>query len=425
MKPNTTYSMLLSVVLLLTTLYQLNAQRNPLPNTRPNSRQGLNVFEAEKNDTTAFQGIDIRVGGDFAMQFQGIDQSNDGDSLLELGTDFNLPSANLNLNVALLDGVNVHLRTYLSSKHHEESWVKGGHIQIDKLDFISPGFLENLMSVINIQIGLDEFNYGDAHFRRSDNACVIFNPFIGNYIMDAFATEAYGQVTLQKKNIIAVLGLTNGKLDQNVVTGDSIDYAPVFFGKVGFDTHDNYELRLRLTGSWYIVRGLDNGTLYQGDRAGTRYHKILLTRESDNPFSGEDFESSFSPRFRQLTALQLNPFLAFRGFEFFGIYELASNSDSEGGGSFTQIGAELLYRFGLRHQFYLGGRFNGVKGDRVQDGPELEITRLNIGGGWFLTDNILAKLEYVNQKYEGAGWAGTKYQGAEFSGVNLEAGISF
>ena len=404
---------------------EASTQSHIVPYGRPNNIEGLNMFETLKQDTSYFPGLSVRVGGDLAVQLQGLSQTNDGDSLLELGTDFNLPSANLNLQASIVDGITVNIRTYLSSKHHEETWVKGGHIKIDKFDFIKPGCLSNVMEVTSIEFGMDEFNYGDAHFRRSDNANVIFNPFVGNYILDAFTTEVYGQVTVMPGNFIGVLGVTNGKLDPTVVTGDSIDNAPCFYGKIGIDTRDNTDLRLRLTGSWYLDPGVHTGTMYGGDRAGTRYYKVLLTHESENPFSGDDFESSFNPYFSKLTALQFNPFLAYRGLEFFGIYEIAAENDNEGGGSFSQLGLELLYRFGVRDQFYLGGRYNLVSGERFENGPELEINRINIGGGWFLTDNIIAKLEYVTQQYEGPGWSGSKYQGAEFSGVNLEAGISF
>ena len=128
-----------------------------------------------------YDGLKVRIGGDLTLQFQSLNQSNTEDSLVELGSDFNLPSANLNLDLQLLDGVRMHLRTYLSSKHHNETWIKGGHVVIDQLDFIRPRFLSGLMQYTTITAGLDEFNYGDAHFRRSDNARAIFNPFIGNY----------------------------------------------------------------------------------------------------------------------------------------------------------------------------------------------------------------------------------------------------
>ncbi len=413
-------TILLSLMLLVPGV--VAAQQPALQFYRPNDKVGLNVFEPSKQDTVAFDGIKVRIGGDFAIQFQSINQSNAKDSLTNLGSNFNLPTANLNIDVQLYDGLKMQMRAYLSSKHHEETWIKGGNIQIDKLDFIKPGFLEGIMEITRITIGLDEFNYGDAHFRRSDNARAIFNPFIGNYIMDAFSTEVFGEITIQKRGFLGVVGLTNGKLNQNVTVDKNSDNRPSFYGKLGFDNFLNEDFRLRLTGSWYINKGTTTGTwLYGGDRGGSRYYNIMTTLDGD----GNDFEGRFNPRFKQLTSLQINPFIKYKGLEFFGIYEVASNSDEQGTGVFTQLAGELIYRFGKTEQFYLAGRYNTVSGEMMDNTPTQEINRLNIGGGWYMTKNVMTKLEYVNQKYEGEGWAATKYNGGEFDGVNLEAVISF
>ncbi|MCB9290764.1 MAG: hypothetical protein H6560_25890, partial [Lewinellaceae bacterium] len=125
------------------------AQQPDLQYYRPNNREGLNIFETPKEDTAPFTGLKIRVGGDFAIQFQGLSQSNSlqGDTLVELASNINLPTANLNLDVQLADGFRMHLRTYLSSRNHNESWVKGGYIQLDKLDIIQEGFLEEFMNI--------------------------------------------------------------------------------------------------------------------------------------------------------------------------------------------------------------------------------------------------------------------------------------
>jgi hypothetical protein len=385
-------------------------------------KDGLNVFETKKQDTIEFEKLHVRLGGDFAMQFQLLSQTNSLDSLVELGNDFNLPTANLNIDVQLYDGIKLHLRLYLSSKQHEEAWVKGGHLQMDKLDFIKEGFLGSFMEIATIRIGLDEFNYGDAHFRRSDNARTIYNPFVSNYIMDSFSTEAFGELTLQKNGLLGVIGITNGKLNQSVKRTPTTDNKISFYGKIGYDKQLDEDLRLRLTGSWYINKGTSTGNMiYGGDRAGSRYYHILETLDGD----ASSFEGRFNPRFTQLTALQFNPFVKYKGLEFFGIYEVALNGSDVGNGSFTQFAAEALYRFGNTEQFYVGGRYNSVSGESVEDGPTSEVNRVNIGGGWFMTKNVMMKVEYVSQKYKNDGWTGTKYDGAEFDGLNLEAVIGF
>jgi hypothetical protein len=396
----------------------LFAQRGNIDNFRSYDKDGLNVFETPKQSNVPFDGIKVRVGGDFALQFQGL--SNVGDSTIELANNFNLPTANLNLDVQLADGMRMHLRTYLSSQHHTEAYVKGGYLQMDKLDFVKPGFLSDVMEVTTIRVGMDQYNYGDAQFRRSDNANAIYNPFVGNYLMDAFTTEPFAEITVQKSGFIGVLGLTNGRLNQKPTPGDN---GFAFFGKLGYDSQVSEDLRVRFTGS--IYSSSDKGTrdyMYGGDRAGSRYYETIT--------GGNDFGGRFNPGFSRagekgggyLTAFQLNPFIKFQGLELFGIFEMASND--EVGGAFTQLGAELLYRFGANEDFYIGGRYNSVSGEESENAETKKVSRFNIGGGWFLTKNVLTKIEYVNQTYGDAGW-NADFIDAGFKGIMIEAVVGF
>lgn len=411
--------------LALMLFFVTSAVAQPIQYFRTPGQQGLNVFETPKDNNVPFDGLKVRVGGDFALQFQGLSQANDfdGDSVLatrELGKNFNLPTANLNLDAQLADGLRLHLRTYLSSRHHTEAYVKGGYIQIDKLDFIADGFLEEFMNIATLRFGMNDINYGDAHFRRSDNATAIYNPFVGNYIMDAFTTEPFAEVTIQTNGFIGVLGATNGRLNQSPTIGDQ---GAVIYGKLGYDNQVNDDLRVRLTGSFYSSMG--EGTrdyIYGGDRAGSRYYNVmwLVSEAADNDFSGR-----YNTGFKTQTSFQINPFIKYQGLEFFGIFEMATNGNTEVGGSFTQLAAELLYRFGGKEQFYLGGRYNNVTGKASDASAERNISRVNFGGGFFLTPNTLAKVEYVQQTYSGDGYNNTGFQGGEFSGIMLEAVIGF
>lgn len=408
----------------------LFAQLQPdLQYFRPNDKRGLNVFETDKIDTVGYDGFKVRVGGDFAIQFQALDQENDLNNLLDLGSDFNLPTANLNLDVQLYDGVRLHMRTYLSSRHHSEAWVKGGHLQIDKLDFIKKGFLENFMKVATIRVGMDEFGYGDLVYRRTDNARAIFNPFVGNYIMDPFSTEPFGELIIRKDWFIGLFGLTNGKLNQRVAVTPASDNKPSVFGKLGYDKQISNDLRLRLTGSIYTNGGETTGQwLYNGDRAGARYYLVMHTDTGE----GSDFDPRINPNFRKITAMQINPFVKYKGLEFFGVAETVtgttpaalSNPDL-GDGQYDQLGLELLYRFGTNDNFYIGGRYNSVTGKANDQAAATDADRLNIGGGWFMTQNILAKIEYMNQNYTGEGWNGTRFVDGSFNGIVIEAVIGF
>ena len=297
---------------------------------------------------------------------------------------------------------------------------------MDKLDFISPGFLGGFMKMATIKVGMDEINYGDTHFRRSDNARAIYNPFVGNYIMDSFTTEPHMEVTIQSNGIIGVLGATNGRLNQSPTNkpgfgGSPADKGRVFYGKLGYDKQMNEDLRLRLTGSFYSSSdGSTRDYLYSGDRAGARYYNVIESvANGGSPFSGR-----FSPGWGSLNAFQINPFVKYNGLEFFGVYETTKNNDDVGGG-FAQLGAELLYRFGGKEQLFVGGRYNAVSGEVADGASTQDITRTNLGFGWFLTNNIALKTEVVTNKYEGDGWNGSKFQDAKFNGYVIEATIGF
>jgi hypothetical protein len=164
--------------------------------------------------------------------------------------------------------------------------------------------------------------------------------------------------------------------------------------------------------------------------------------------STNDFSGRVNPNLRQLTAFQINPFIKFQGLEFFGIFEVASGyasgampkagseneTDNWEKGSYTQLGAEVLYRFGSWEQFYVAGRYNSVSGDDSwkssvpnSTAPDTKtVNRLNFGGGWFMTKNTLVKLEYVTQTYNEF-WTSSanNLKNGNFSGVMLEAVICF
>lgn len=413
-----------AVALLIIPGFSLSAQGDrDLNNYRFPDKRGVSEFEAPKDTADDFDGLKVRIGGASTLQFQALDHENPGNvELIEIGDNFNLATANLDLDVELYDGVRMHLRTYLSSRHHTETYVKGGYFQIDKLDFVREGFLENLMQYVTIRVGHMENNYGDAHFRRSDNAQAFFNPFVGNLIMDGFTTEVGGEVYYRKNGFIGMVGLTNGKLNQSVTSPG--ETKPSFLAKLGYDDYLNDDFRLRLTGSVYTT-GKSAGTyLYSGDRAGSRYYFVM--EAPDASASGNFRSGRWNPGFRnELTALMFNPFFKYKGFEFFGVIEQAKGKaeDEESDRKFNQYSAELLYRFGNNENFYLGTRYNTVSGE-TGSGEDIDINRLQLGGGWFMTKNILAKVEYVSQTYDGFATDNILHEG-KFSGLMLEAVISF
>lgn len=433
----------------------VKAQQEPLQYYRPNDMRGINVFETPKTDTIPFTGLKVRVGGNFEMEFQALRNFNTAtpltkpgftgnvNSLETLTNGFALPMANLNVDAQLADGVRMNITTYLSSRHHEDAWVKGGYIQFDKLLFLKSDLIDALMKNITIKIGQFDVDYGDQHYRRSDGGNTIYNPFIENYIMDEFATEIGAEVYIHTHSGFFIMGgITNGELDATVVTGIKIDsathqpnkYDPAFHGKIGFDKQVNKDLRIRITGSAYTVHSANSNTLFGGDRTGSHYFNVMenqnvangttISNENDySPFSGR-----LNPGFSQEVSTAMgNLFLKYKGLEFFGTIEDAK------GRSITettqrkahQYAADLIYRFPQgKENFWVGFRYNTVTARLQGFTSNITVNREAGSLGWFITKNIMAKAEYVNQSYNGYP-ATNILNGGNFHGAVLEASIGF
>lgn len=398
----------------------LNAQQ--LQNYVVKDKNATTVFGPVKNNVE-FNGLSVRMGGAFALQWQGLNHSNDLNNLIDLGSDYNLPTANMTIDAQLADGLRVKLDLYLASNHHHETWVKGGYLQMDKLDFISNGFLENLMKYSTIKIGQMENNYGDAHFRRTDNASAITNPFIGNYLMDSFVTEIGAEFYYTRNNFLFMGGFANGKLNQSVVDAEATSSAII--GKIGYDKQINENTRFRLTGSIYHSSKLKSVYLYSGDRSGSRFYNVIQANGENADFRSGRVNPGFK---NKLTALMINNFIKYKDLEIFTTYENANGGDKSGSTetrTWNQFATDIVYRFGNNKNFYIGAKYNTASGKLSNaDAKKVTVNRTEVGLGWFMTKNVLAKAVYVNQDHKDY-TSLSKYAGANFKGLAFEAVISF
>jgi hypothetical protein len=403
---------------------------------RPYDQRGVNVFETSKlPDSINYDGLRIRLGAGFTQQFQGLKHRNTNNvegtnRLYPLTPGFNTSMANLNIDVQLAEGMRLNLVTYLSSRHHNEAWVKGGYIQFDKLPFKGK-FWDDLMDVATIKIGHMEINYGDAHFRRSDGGQTIYNPFIENYIVDAFATEIGGEIYIQQRGVFGMIGLTNGMIKGNVdslvatAQDKNIHKSPALYFKGGFDQQVNEKIRLRATASIYHNGSSGGNTLFSGDRAGSNYFMVM--EKAGSTYSAQATSGRFSPGFsKKVTALQLNWFAKISGLEAFVTYEAAkgrTKTEIEDR-KMSQFAGDVVYRIGAAENLFVGARYNTVKARPSGFTDNVHINRYALAGGWFLTKNILLKGELVNQKYKDFTAADYRNRG-KFNGYVIEAVVGF
>ena len=442
----------------------LFAQQPKIDNLRPYDQSGINVFENLKTDNSKFDGLKVRLGAGFTQQFQNLKHENPGalknnvgsfsnstpgNQLKVITSGFQTAQANAYLDVQLADGITMNVTSYMSTKHHNETWVKGGYIKFDKLPFKGQ-FWSDVMKVTTVKVGHFEVNYGDEHFRRSDGGQALYNPFMEGNIMDEFATEIGTEIYVSKNNFFGMVGVTGGTIKGNVDSlyaasnpdGD-LSKQPSILAKVGWDKKLNKNTRVRLSASYYGNQSCGGNTLFGGDRTGSNY-QYVMEQNSANPSSTTGagtplaFSGRFNPGFgKKINTFMFNGFVKEHGFEFFGTYETASGrtavetSDRKA----TQYAVEGIYRFGKTEKTFVGVRYNSVTatlannskgtgaGAIVYNG-DVTVNRFAIAGGWFLTSNVLLKAEYVNQVYNDFPTADYRSTG-KFSGYVIEAVVGF
>ena len=446
---------------------------------RATDQTGINVFETPKTDIQ-FTGPKVEFGGSIAMPYIALTNSNavvnqdpkvNSQALFLNSPNFALSMANLNINSYLADGVTLQVTLYLASKHHNETWVKGGYVQFDKIPFIKLDLLDQIMKYTTIKVGQMDVNYGDAHFRRSDGGNAIYNPFMENYIMDEFATEIGAEADVNYKGIVGSASITNGNLNPSLALIDTTKatnknvysnglHNPSFILKLGYDKQITDKFRARITGSVYTTAGAFSNTLFGGDRSGSNYSAIMYNLA---PATYTAFGGRFNPGLTdKLTTMMGNLFLKYKpldwlGVESFTTYESAKGRTTNEAKERTvnQFATDLVFRFGKAENFFVGARYNTVSAEVAATGIQtavsintsnlsknavvtsytigqdavpaytIGINRLAISGGWYVTKNIMAKVEYSNQQYTGVPNVNYILNGYQFHGLSAEAVISF
>ncbi|MFN8280231.1 MAG: hypothetical protein U0V49_08105 [Saprospiraceae bacterium] len=472
-KTNFQFFATLLLALLLSTAW---SQDSDLQYFRKWNRNGINVFEPSKDaEQPAFDGLKLKLGASFSQEFQSLTHSNTPNYVPEFGNPqynatrlfattssdstsatlagFNTAMANLTIDAQLADGIRMCVESYMSSRHHNEFWVKGGYIQVDKLPMF--GNPEWFSKYLRLKVGHYMPNYGDMHFRRTDGGNTMYNPFVENYILDAFTTEIGGDISFFPiKGLMILGGMTNGVLHGNLKiddkkakpapnTGDSTKTAPAFIGKIAYDNNFG-GLRLRVSASFYHNSGSDNQTLYYGDRAGSHYFMIMEPNRSlqfpegiptviaqSNPINNKD-SGRFDPLFHsKVSAFMLNLLGKYKGLECFLTYENSKGRFWQEGPDerkVSQVAGELIYRFAKNENLFIGLRYNKVN-CRPYIHPfdptprqDASIDRLTISAGWYPLKYIVVKAEYVNQSYKD--FLDYRRDG-KFNGFVLQTAVSF
>lgn len=323
---------------------------------------------------------------------------------------------------------------YLSSRPHASTtYGNEGYMLFRRIPDDLPGndFLnDTIFRFVNVKAGHFEIDFGDAHYRRSDNAWVSRNLLIGNYLVDPDVEEIGVEVFTKPAPVNALIGVSSGTTTENTNTGRGL---AAVHGKVWVEPARDF----RVSASGYYVDHSDNpttgpgatkGSLFSGRRSGGPYASVWGGGNSpgDLTIGGDEL----------VTALQGDVTWSPGPFEFYGHLGWMEDADPNGSapGKPTERwiygAAEAAYFFTART--WVAGRYSFAQADDVKgQDSEGQIHRGQVGVGHWLTRNTLIKGEYVYQVANGFDPANGVVGGVDiaedpsFNGIVMEVSFKF
>ena len=374
------------------------------------------------------------------------DQARPGTPNDPLEPGFQTAWGNLRFLANFDDKIEVYFNLFLSSRPHADS-LQGdeGYLVIRDL----PGGLGNtslgnqLFEHLDFKAGEFKIDFGDAHFRRSNNANAQRNPLVGNYVVDPRGTNIAVSAIGNKGPIkwLASVGAGDATGDFQAGSGYSVN------GKIW--AHPAPDLRLSFSGYHadhsQTATGFPNaGTddqLFHNNRSGGMYGGVMADGNAPGqvtPGNGQ-----------RVTALQYDATYdpANRPFEIYTHVGWVQDADLNGTGAGSPREAWLYYAaegvYNFTDRLYAAARYSGASAlSLTRSGAERTVLgrsssgsgivhRIQVGGGYWLHKNILTKLELVYQKYDDFEPAGGQVSGVdvwqdpEFYGLISEVTFSF
>ena len=323
---------------------------------------------------------------------------------------------------------------YLSSRNHpSQTYGNEGYIILRGVPENLQGlkFLEPVLQKVDIKAGHMLVDFGDAAEHRTNNAIAQKNPLVGNFVIDPNIVSIGAQVSSKPNGRYGwLVGVSNGTTTEDWNTGRGLAYN----GKLIF-----YPVKsLRTSVSYIGTDQSDNPTkaaggsamqMFSGNRSGERYAGVMGGGQAPGgvfPQAGEKFSAAqFDVTFDNGSPLEL-----------YGHYGVTQDKDINGSAAGTPeekwryVAGDVVYR--ITPALYAAARYSNASTSMLAGAASNgTVDRYQIGGGLWLSKNLLVKMEYVNQQYDGFAVGQVVNNGIQawknpsFSGVISEVSFSF
>ncbi|HEY2323959.1 MAG TPA: hypothetical protein VGJ82_13975 [Thermoanaerobaculia bacterium] len=338
--------------------------------------------------------------------FQTLDQKNvyDGKGVQQPGLTSGMQTAFGDLGFGGKFGkkqeVDMYFDLYLASRNHpSQTYGNQGYLEIHDIP-------ENLVSLhqaldpifkrVDVKVGAFLIDYGDQLQHRSNNAMVQSNPLVGNFVIDPNLVAVGGEVMSKPGKYGWLLGVTNGTNTEDWSAGRGIAYnAKTWVYPIS---------ALRLSASGFRCNHSDSATstatLFSGNRSGERYGGVLGGGQAPGDVLARAGKDVTAYQFDATWDAKEMPL------KLYGHAGRTKDSDINGiaalklDETWTYYAGDVVYK--LTPALYAAARYSGANADKFNgNASNGKVRRIQLGGGLWMTRNMLFKVEWVDQKYTG------------------------
>lgn len=297
--------------------------------------------------------------------------------------------------------IEMYFDLYLASRNHpSQTYGNQGYLLIKGIpeNLGQPRLLKAIFDRVDFKAGAFLVAFGDQETHRSNNAIVQQNPLIGNFVIDPNFVSVGVQLQSKPARYGWLVAATNGTNTEDFQTGRGNALNAKIYA---------YPIKaLRTSFSFYTVNHGEtpaaNGsraTLFSGNRSGERYGAVLGGGQAPGgvlPQAGKDVRAGqFDVTFDSASPIKL-----------YGHIGQTMDKDTNGSAPgapeerWRYYAADVVYRF--TPAVYAAARYSAADALKIANvNSNGKVDRIQLGGGLWLTKNLLAKVEYVTQQYRG------------------------
>jgi hypothetical protein len=343
--------------------------------------------------------LHLDIGVHSVGRFQALEQENvaiGGTPVASLNPGLQNPFASLSFLATIPNMMEVYFDLYIASRPHPNTmYAHEGYLLFKALPPpLDQTIVGEAFKYINVKAGGFDIDFGDGNYHRSNNAFVDRNPLVGNPLVDPNVEELGLEVFAIQGPIFWLAGVGSG------TTTEHFDFGAGASGHLKFWGYPLPELRTSASFYYADLSGTtsanEHSNLFAAIRSGGSYSAI---------FGGGDSPGQVLPAAgRRVFAVQGDITWNHWPWEIYTNVGWTRDADTNGplAGSPSE---EWLYTtigpvYHITPALYVSARYGVAFASSVHGVPtDGWVDRMQFGAGYWVTRNLLAKIEYVYQQY--------------------------